>query len=500
MLSPNERVFEGIDNQVARLEADVEMLHMKIRALKEKRNAYTLLCRLPVELLRLILQFAVDAKYAFLDDPLPVLLASPHHPKFNVSHIFNLCTRTRAVALSTPYLWSYITSANASWNDVCLDRNSQPISFIWDRVGRDPPQALIDGLMGRAREVYITRTSYAPHPAFLHTPLPYLKSLTHLPKHDYTTLDRTFLGGFTSSLTRLVLGRVFLTAGLAFPLLIQLEIERTVTHESTLCLLSLIRSSPLLQSLCLHDPAVQRSRHLPTEMSIDLPSLRTLYVGGGLLATRYLLSFLPLPSQELEIVTEIPDSPNDGQQLFDHVLRDLKASSSDIVMRVMRVQSQSQSQAFSHYELNVVYSPQSGPKRTFVVLSKTMDALCYGISSATTLHLSESSALMFFVCAAVRDLQYLPVLQHITVSLRHLLHASVLTWLQARVDLDSRLRVLDVLDDEIDPEARDDLFDTLSAGIMQDALVVTLCRNGVPIWADNRRRSRRVAKRKAGRR
>jgi hypothetical protein len=37
----NERVFDDIDGQVTRLEADVETLLMKIRALKQKRNAYT---------------------------------------------------------------------------------------------------------------------------------------------------------------------------------------------------------------------------------------------------------------------------------------------------------------------------------------------------------------------------------------------------------------------------------------------------------------------------
>jgi hypothetical protein len=497
MLSPNERVFEGIDGQVARLEADVETIRMKIRALKQKRNAYTLLCRLPVELLRLILQFAVDAKYAFLNDPLPTLLASPHHPKLNPSHIFNLCTRTRAVALSTPYLWSYISSANTSWNDVCLDRNSQPISFIWDRMGRDPPEALIDGLVGRAREVYVARTVYTPHPSFLHTPLPYLRSLTYLPKHEYITLDCTFLGGSTSFLTRLILGRVIMTAGLAFPLLIQLEIGCLATHDSTLHFPSLIRSSPLLQDLCLHNPVLQGDRHLPTVMPVDLPSLRTLYLGGGPLATFYLLSFLPTPSYELYIRTDVEDSPNDGQQLLDHVLRANKASSSDIVMRV---QSQRPSQLFFDYELTVVYTHQSGPKRTFALQSVTMDALCCGLSFATTLHLSESAGITFFQCAAVRDLQYLPALQHLTVNLRYLHHASVLTWLQGRVDLDNRLRVLDVLDDKIDPTARDNVFHTLSAEIMRDALVTTLCRNGVPIWADDRRRSRRVAKRKAGRR
>jgi hypothetical protein len=488
-MSPmNHNIFHAIDSQVVNIEADIAHLHARIRTLKSQRNASTPLCRLPIEVLQDILHAVLDAKYAFLDDPSRIIRASPSTQNHDHTlHMFSLCRHVRTVALNTPYLWSYITTANASWIDTSLERNAHLLSVVWDAAKGGHLKLILEELIGRSREVYVTREVYSSCSSLFQAPLPYLKSLVHLPQHQSVQLHVGFLGGFTSSLTKLVLGRACLSGGIAFPALLELAIEGT-DQDSTTHLPSLIRSSPLLRNLSLSGPALRTDRAPSAETPILLPSLRVLRVNAKPHAACYLLSFLPTPLEYLSISTQLDTDPGDSRVHHQHLLERMLPTGKALPPG-LTTSIQPQADLYTGCdELCISYTHRAGLVQVFRAQSKTIDDLFCWLSSSTTLRLSVHAAHNFFVCASMRDAQYFPALQHIIIILPGVQHSTLQAWLQARVDLGNRLRILDILDGKVHSPLRDGAFNALQAVIVRGAFVETLCRNGVPVWTDDGRR------------
>jgi hypothetical protein len=290
------------------IDARIEKLSEEIRALRALRNQQPGLCRLPHELLQVILQHNSGIWTSWKD----------------LIRIACVCQRLRYSALGMPRLWATIPEALTLFKatkpifDVYLARSGDAPLSICAPSGENGPHLMgaIRNNLNRIQFLYFTLkygTHWEQSKAFmdhLHThPAPLMLELTlgedGLPESSVNSANRrghcissSLLGGVCLHLTTLELNGVGLEGVPAMPRLTSLTLSHTRSsmeqlHRALACLAT-------LQHLNL-DPAPTKWDEATEYTPITMPDLRTLYIGEDARTVACMFSFLPDPSETLKV-------------------------------------------------------------------------------------------------------------------------------------------------------------------------------------------------------
>jgi hypothetical protein len=297
---------------VAELHSKDEDLLAQRRQLCTRRNEVASpLCRLPVEIVQNIVEHLISPFFSHVDD---VSTLPEGEPQFSDTNgwivVAGVCTRLRAVILASGHLWARIDWTSCKqWRDLCIERaGSAPLHIHTSahRAIHEPLAAWIP----RAHTLVLHTDHFDPEDAHalamaLDRPAPLLHTLY------YTSMGRSrrpnfrlnalfFMGGQTSSLTRLVLVNVpSPSSGLCFPALIHLDIYDCVFSDvlEANALLDLVAAAPQLERLFLNfiDLAYELPISIPRSRLV-LPRLSYLGLSATVEALQQFMPHLPTPT------------------------------------------------------------------------------------------------------------------------------------------------------------------------------------------------------------
>jgi hypothetical protein len=308
------------------IDARIEKLSEEIRALRALRNQQSGLCRLPHELLQVILQHNSGMRISWRD----------------LIGIACVCQHLRYSALGMPRLWATIPEALTLFKatkpifDVYLARSGDAPLSICAPSGENGPH-LMDAIrnnLNRIQFLYFTLrygTHWEQSKAFmdhLHThPAPLILELTleedGLPDSSVNgenkwghSVSSSLLGGACLYLTTLELNGVVLEGVPAMPKLVDLTLSHTRSsmeqlHRVLACLAT-------VQNLYL-DLAPTKWDEATEYTPITMPNLRTLYIGEDARTVACMFSFLPDPSETLKVLLN-GKGDRDGLQVWSMFL------------------------------------------------------------------------------------------------------------------------------------------------------------------------------------
>jgi hypothetical protein len=281
-------------------------------------NAQSPLCRLPTEILMVILCLMRDPVLAFSqlysNNSLDCLMledeSSPSdNDGLRWTSIMLVCTRLREVALACPELWNVIHLRHpTSWNNLCVERSSGNNVSV---IGPSPRHGALDAYVPRAHRLrlhvedkYIQTEAWAQYDCLDQLNIK-LKTLIY---HCYIPsfrLPSTLPGGRHEYLQVVVLREVELEGHLQLPSLVRLELSRVVGVDVVDSILHIVSHAPRLQFLRLSlretGTGADYERHMAQYPSLLLPDFHVLIIKANAVDTYVLLLILPHPIQKLRV-------------------------------------------------------------------------------------------------------------------------------------------------------------------------------------------------------
>ncbi|KAF9047121.1 hypothetical protein BDZ89DRAFT_1058191 [Hymenopellis radicata] len=284
------------------INAEISKHEETIRCLKSRRNALTLISRLPVEVLCHIF-----------------ILTSRESTQSQCIQVSHVCTQWRNAALGCPALWSNLTFKSApEWVHEMIKRSMEaPLIINANMVYGTPMMrnAVAAALkrIGRTVELTLSGPIDDMQTTFLslHQPAPFLRvlSLTQIPVPLSTRLSipDDLFSGYTPSLRKLTIQ--FCQLGWNSTLLKNLThlVVRSPGEDGVASideLLPVLRNMPLLEHLELYDALTLTAVNPDSDSYfrlgrirdvVQLPRLLELRVGSGVMAVTELLLHLSIP-------------------------------------------------------------------------------------------------------------------------------------------------------------------------------------------------------------
>jgi hypothetical protein len=290
-LYPPHHFFDMDDGPTVHSHLQSTVDENQVQALRTRRNALTSpLCRLSTDALHYILEI-IETQQRHDDTE-----NKGTWQKTWISTLF-VCTSIRALAVQSPALWSYINlSRSEKWADLCVERaRAIPLELHYEvRVITDWALHYLGTLLSRASKVQLVVHKYRYVASVLNTAAPLLHTLSlSIKAPHYFLFSLAFLGGTTTLLTHLKLGRVNIAADPpVFPGLKSLHLSSICSDGKPHHLLRLVGSSHALEELTLKYifitlPDIAYDR-------LSLPHLRVVRVTADALWTKLLLEILPI--------------------------------------------------------------------------------------------------------------------------------------------------------------------------------------------------------------
>ncbi|KAF8651824.1 hypothetical protein AX16_004649 [Volvariella volvacea WC 439] len=109
-------LIADIDNQIARIAAEVDALSIKLAKLRRYRNSLVPLSKLPVELVTQILKCIKED--------------TPNKSSFYWIPVTQFCASWREVALNYPALWTCVSTMSGRWFEIFLQRSQNQLLRI----------------------------------------------------------------------------------------------------------------------------------------------------------------------------------------------------------------------------------------------------------------------------------------------------------------------------------------------------------------------------------
>jgi hypothetical protein len=341
---------EQIDNELADVAQQILDLQNHERTLKTRRNALTLICRFPNDVLLRILSMLVQLDHpsllaAFRPRGKPTrcgqntskAIPHPHGPDSTAwAHITWVCAHIRRVALDAPLLWRHIDFERRAWAKICLERSgSVPIfACVWGSFDEEALRAAAHRMQRLSISAAESQTREATMNAFLKSEFPLLQTL-HNSSGGGFELSDTFLNGQASKLTSLSLTGGLLTGSApSLPALTHLTLKFMRVTGSFEALFKFLENAPELTDLLLAgmEPS-QRLRDIPastnqptTREFVSLPKLASVYLYNTILHTSAILPGLPNPlgllyvapsGQDMLLSNSSPSWPSTIARIYD---------------------------------------------------------------------------------------------------------------------------------------------------------------------------------------
>jgi hypothetical protein len=273
------------------------------------------LCRLPAEILGRILYFS---QIPLQDNESGRRCLETRLGSYDRSwtEYTRVCRHVRAVALETPYLWTFIvlnfSQEPSAWAEICAKRAKDclleiyaPVDYTFNNMGTG---AHLGKYLGRARSLDTNmwqkgaKDTRKPHAIALKTSMPMMEEMYC--GMGGSKLNAEFMGGSCSSLLKLILYDITYALHEGSPIfsaLRILELNHRSRTEQIRQFIILLNHTPCLEALSINMSSalvVSDNDHLTP---IVLPHLRRLHLNASLDATLAFIKIVPLPSNDLFI-------------------------------------------------------------------------------------------------------------------------------------------------------------------------------------------------------
>jgi hypothetical protein len=450
-----------IDRQIEEM-LDRNIVSSSIHSLRMRRNFLASgICRLPEDVTQDLLRYIVRS--SLVHDALPLetfYTAGAIIPWINITGV---CSSLRALAISLPALWCFIDLNRCpEWTDLCIRRSQgTPIHlscFFMEARRAVLASDLVDRYLSRACEFRFNGRHLANGTQNLfHRPLPLLQGFYSQNRDPYyVSLSMTFLGGQTSSLTRLELRRVNIEDdSIRFPELRTLILASITTGDQPQRLMRLIQASPRVEHLSLSFILVSA----PYEAfgSIQLPCLLTSLIVATLPWIIVLLDSLPVAQNKYEV--SVQKESRRSMSVTTSAQITLHQRALESFMRVTRTcgdQALTASLELDAFWSNfgksfwafTLQSPSTWPCLvTFTHVYVTIEGLTpiMSLAKSVTIHANAAKAFISHVTirpGAFGSLEHVVLKQHPDGPYRE--YEGFLAWLRMRQDLGEPLRGLDI--------------------------------------------------------
>jgi hypothetical protein len=343
----------AIEGEIAKLRALKNDLYHRIGELdaaelrlQTRRNRLSPLCRLPVDIIRLILDIVVHSQHK-------VPSTSTHEGIHNIYgepivwlRLVNVCAHIRSVAIASPNLWSHIDLfKNLNWNSLCISRaGAACLSIIYNDYNQLVDNCtkrydLLKSLFPQGQHMIIRSRNYdidTDLQEILRTSAKNLRSLTWIPyssRRD-THVSHTFLGGNKHSLTNLTLWHVCIKGTApSLPRLVHLHMNACHIQDDPGLLLDLVQQAPLLNELSLvgilFSDASPKTSHL---WNVRLNHLHVLHVEAETAWLRVLIPIFPPVSYKCSFRGSFTDG---GSATVTTAEIDLRAETYDCALKAL---------------------------------------------------------------------------------------------------------------------------------------------------------------------
>jgi hypothetical protein len=438
-------------SRIADLQKQLAQAETHMRALQTQRNALTLLCRLPEDVLIHVLVLLIRSGHADVPEvmskarPLSTESATSEQTR-SWTQVMGVCTHLRAVTVSCPLLWSYIDldQNHPAWMQTRLERARRSPLVVNARSNLNAwlgsPLELLGTILSRANNVCFFLQDAQPVEAVvlnavLNAPAPHLCGLVLAhPTGIVFQLSPQFLGGTTVKLTRLVLQGVMLSRDLPFlPALIHLDVHLLILQGELKRLLLLLERAPELVTL--HIGTLHQAFDYGGMRPIALPKLSTLTIATHHRALVALLPILPTPHNWEVLPSSWEGRPPDPGLRADTFVTTfqrflaVKSGTFSPPQLLWEVKGQHYSLIMTCLKLRIRYKDTSTNVRDFDRILKHMRVL----------HVGGSALQALFEPAAVSNLMQLERLQVFgncgDVS-------AMVAWLRARAGIGQRVMLI----------------------------------------------------------
>jgi hypothetical protein len=483
----------NVEDQLQGLFTRYEQLEAATRAAATRRNALTPFCRLPLDVLEHLLRIMIRDWNPVFELPLAEAFGSQARPPLGTGcmPMLQICTHMRALALASPYLWSYVdVNHSKPWITICRERAGPLPLFI--SCYSEFPLVITDAiaLMNQAREIYFCPPVY-PHEfsdtnalrgnAITSSIISFTLLNTIIDDDSFLVRVR-FLSHMAQSLTRLVLQAVFIPTLTSMPQLVELGLKGVLFDEAH-GLRMLVNGAPSLRDVHLHDVWVEEdgASNYPAH-----PSLESLRIEGSLPRVGGLFCVLPTPARNLVLHILNRDSNARRLEHVDDLERETFRRAADTVILAHASNDLVVHLRFAgDYIMSFSNSSTATDERhvSYANQSRTLAGLHPVCSMIHTLHVHHNVPAVLFSGSEQQILLQLSNLRHLILELdaANVPTADIIDGLRLRVAAGLTLSTLQII---LDETRKDPVIDVpaLREALASEDLVAELHENGTVVW------------------
>jgi hypothetical protein len=309
-----DKELAGLQKRVEHLQSQIAQIQVEMRHLHTRRNALTSLCRLPHEILLMVMMYLTTSQREASQARLLHRASDSESFAPEWARIMDVCTRLRSTARALPLLWSHIDlEAPHKWNLLCAERaGTTPLSVAVPNVSHGGETQKLRVFSRRIQSISIADgTHVARLKQIFANAMPLLSSARFTSPHldrfyDLALLSRDTLKKVADRLTQLSADKITISSKPApFPTLVRLDLWMLDLPDQRHAgnLLHLLSGTPMLRQLYLTNVYCNSAASSATAIrTVSLPHLEVIGISGNLEFLVMILPILVVPARGFYMV------------------------------------------------------------------------------------------------------------------------------------------------------------------------------------------------------
>jgi hypothetical protein len=309
-----DKELAGLKGRVEHLQSQIAQIQVEMRHLHTRRNALTSLCRLPHEILLMVMMYLTTSQRVASQARLLHRASESESFAPEWARIMDVCTSLRSTARALPLLWSHIDlGAPHRWNLLCAERaGTAPLSMAVPYMSHGGEVQKLRVFSRRIQSISIADGTHVARlkQVFANT-MPLLNSARFTSPHvdrfyDLASLSRDTLKKVAARLTQLSADKITIASKPApFPTLVRLDLWMLDLPDQRHAgnLLHLLSGTPMLRQLYLTNVYCNSAASSATAIrTVSLPHLEVIGISGNLEFLVMILPILVVPARGFYMV------------------------------------------------------------------------------------------------------------------------------------------------------------------------------------------------------